>query len=186
MQPQSLKSAEEQMKNALEFFDQELKGVRSGRAQASLVDSIKVDVYGQSMMIKQIATVNTPDAKTIAITPWDKANMSSIEKAIRETQSLGLNPASDGQAVRINIPPLTEERRREMVKMISEKLEACSISLRNARHDVLNEAKRQLKARDITEDDYYQTEQDLNKLIDKYNKTAEQKFAAKEREMMEI
>lgn len=186
MVEQSLKKAEEQMKRSLEFFEEELGGVRSGRAQASLVDSLKVDVYGSQMMVKQIATVNTPDARTIAITPWDKANMPMIEKSIREAQNLGLSPSNDGNVIRLNIPPLTEDRRRAMVKLISEKLEACNISLRNARHEVQSEVKKALKDKTISEDDYYDAEQKLNKLIDQFHKKSEGIFAAKEREMMEV
>lgn len=179
-------AAEPKMRKALEYFEEELGQVRGGRAQAGLVDSLKVDVYGQEMLIKQIATVLTPDARTIAIHPWDKTNMAIIEKAIRDNHSLGLNPSSDGHVIRLNIPPLTEERRAQLVKLVSEKTEACNVALRNARHEALNEAKKAQKAKEISEDDFYQIEKQLNSLIETYHKKAVDLFNAKEREMMEL
>lgn len=179
-------AAEPKMQKALDYFEEELSQVRGGRAQLGLVDSIKVDVYGQEMLVKQIATVLTPDARTIAIQPWDKANMAAIEKAIRETQSLGLNPSNDGHVIRLNIPPLTEERRAQLVKLVSGKTEACNIALRNVRHEVLHDAKKKLKDKEISEDEFYQIEKQLNAMIEKYHEQAAAAFAAKEREMMEL
>lgn len=174
------------MQKALDYFEEELGQVRGGRAQAGLVDSLKVEVYGQEMSLKQIATVMTPDARTIAIQPWDKSNMPMIEKAIRDNHSLGLNPSSDGNVIRLNVPTLTEERRAQLVKLVSEKTEACNVAMRNARHDALNEAKKALKAKEISEDDYYSIEKQLNSLIEKYHNKADALFAAKERGMMSL
>lgn len=174
------------MQKALDYFEEELGQVRGGRAQAGLVDSLKVEVYGQEMSLKQIATVMTPDARTIAIQPWDKSNMPMIEKAIRDNHSLGLNPSSDGNVIRLNVPTLTEERRAQLVKLVSEKTEACNVAMRNARHDALNEAKKALKAKEISEDEYYGIEKQLNSLIEKYHTKADSLFAAKEREMMSL
>ncbi len=179
-------AAEPKMQKALDYFEEELGQVRGGRAQAGLVDSLKVEVYGQEMTLKQIATVITPDARTIAIQPWDKSNMPMIEKAIRDNHSLGLNPSSDGHVIRLNVPTLTEERRTQLVKLISEKTEACNVALRNARHDAINEAKKALKNKVISEDDYYGIEKQLNSLIEQYHAKADALFAVKEREMMSL
>ncbi len=174
------------MQKALNYFEEELSHVRGGRAQAGLVDSLKVEVYGQEMSLKQIATVLTPDARTIMIQPWDKTNMAAIEKSIRDNHSLGLNPSNDGHAIRLNIPSLTEERRGQLVKLVSEKTEACNVALRNARHEALQEAKKALKDKAISQDDFYRIEKQLNELIEKYHDKAAALFSAKEKEMMEL
>lgn len=179
-------AAEPKMQKALDYFEEELGQVRGGRAQVGLVDSLKVEVYGQEMLVKQVATVMTPDARTIAIQPWDKSTMPMIEKAIRDNHSLGLNPSNDGNVIRLNIPTLTEERRSQLVKLVAEKTEACNVALRNARHDALNEAKKAMKSKEISEDDYYGIEKQLNSLIEKHHAKANDLFAAKEREMMEL
>jgi ribosome recycling factor len=174
------------MDKALEHLREELGSLRTGRATTGLVDGMSVEVYGQMMPIKQLASINTPDARTIAISPWDRNSMASIEKAIRENQTLGLNPSNDGSVIRLNIPPMTEDRRREIVKQLGTKVEECNIALRNARHDVLDEAKKLEKDKQITQDDLKFAEAELNKKIDVYKEKIEEIRLAKEKEIMEV
>ncbi len=181
-----LGSVDDKMKKALSFFEEELGNIRGARAQVGLVDGVKVDAYGQEMVLKQVATVSTPDARTIMIQPWDKALMGAIEKAIRDNQSLGLNPSNDGNVIRLNVPALTEERRAELAKSLSSKLEECNIALRGGRHEGMDSAKKKKAAKEITEDDLYLVEQRLNKLIEKYQAAAEALLSAKQKEIMEV
>lgn len=181
-----LSAVEAKMQKGLAYFRDELGNIRGARAQVGLVDSLRVEVYGQEMVLKQIATVSTPDARTIMIQPWDKSNMPSIEKAIRDNQSLGLNPSNDGNVIRLNVPALTEERRAELAKSLNSKLEECNISLRSARHEGMDDAKKKKNSKEITEDDLYAAEQGLNKLIEKYQAEAQKELAAKQKEIMEV
>lgn len=174
------------MDKAIEHFTSELATLRTGRATTAMLDSVVVEYYGVPQPLKAIASVNTPDGRTLAITPWDKAAMSSIEKAIRENQSLGFNPMNDGSVIRINVPALTEERRKEIVKTMGSKVEDCRIALRNVRHDVLNEVKRLEKAKEATTDDIKFAEAELAKLIEKYQKRIEELESAKTKEIMEV
>src|SRR5690606_36101925 len=121
--------------------DDELQTLRTGRAQTSLVDGVEIEQYGAQVPLKTVAAINTPDAHTVASNPWDKSLVAVIEKALREDQSLGMNPSSDGNVVRLNVPPMTEDRRREIVKDMGGKVEDCNITLRQIRQDVLNEVK---------------------------------------------
>ncbi len=185
MQQQILKTCEEKMKAGLEHLNTELTGVRSGRANGGLVDSIKVNVYGAETPLKAIATISTPDAKTIQIQPWDGSNLAAIEKAISEKQSLGLTPNNDGHVIRLNVPPMSEETRSQMVKLIHEKAEQASISLRNARHEAINDAKSAEKSKDLSRDDLTKLEKDVTSLIDNYQKQINDLVSAKESELMQ-
>lgn len=171
---------------AIEHLNEELKSIRTGRATVSLVDGITVEVYGQHMPLRQLATLGTPDAHTIAITPWDRATMPMVEKAIRDSQSLGLTPNNDGTTIRLNIPQLTEDRRREIAKTVGDKVEQCRVALRNGRHEALDEVRRAAKNKLATEDDVRYTEEQLNKKIDEYQKKIEVIQAAKEQEIMSV
>lgn len=182
MESQLLKTCEDKMKAALDHLADELTGVRSGRANGGLVDSIKVNVYGQDMPLKAIATISTPDAKTIQIQPWDGGNLASIEKAISNQEHLGLNPSNDGQVIRINIPPMSEETRTQMVKLVNQKAEEATISLRNARHDAINEAK---KAKELSQDQMTHLEKSATSLIETYQKKIQEQSSAKEVELMQ-
>lgn len=181
-----VKAADGRMDKALEHLDAELASLRTGRAQTSLVENLTVEQFGQQMPLKAVANINTPDAHTIAISPWDKSLVPVIEKMIRETHSLGLNPSSDGNVVRLSVPPMTEERRREIVKDLGAKVEQCNISLRNIRHDVLGEVKRLEKDARATKDDLHYAEQELNKKVDHYKNLITQKAKAKETEVMTV
>lgn len=181
-----LNSVEPKMAKALEHLSEELNSLRTGRASIVMVDGLTVDYYGQSMQLKQLATIGTPDAKTIAITPWDRNAMEPIEKSIRESQSLGLTPNNDGHTIRLNVPPMTEERRRDVVKQLGEKVEACHISLRNLRHEVLNEVKKLEKAKLATQDDIKFAEAELNKKIEAFRTKIADIEAAKTAEIMQV
>ncbi len=174
------------MEKAVAHFGEDLKSLRTGRASVALLDGVMVEVYGVTQPLKAVASVNTPDARTIAVTPWDKGAMTSIEKAIRENQALGLNPSNDGNTIRMSIPPLTEERRKEIVKSLGSKVEECRIALRNIRHEVLNDVKRMEKAKEATSDDVKFAETELNKKIDQFQRKIDELEAAKAAEIMEV
>ncbi|MEI8072528.1 MAG: ribosome recycling factor [Candidatus Saccharibacteria bacterium] len=182
MNNQLLKNCEDKMKSALEHLAVEFSGVRSGRANGGLVDSIKVNVYGQDTPLKSIATISTPDAKTIQIQPWDAGNLAAIEKAISMQEHMGLNPSNDGRLIRINIPPLSEETRQQMVKLINQKAEEATISLRNARHEALNEAK---KSKELSEDESSRLDKEVTKLIEQFQKQVQDSAKSKEAELMQ-
>ena len=181
-----VKSADPRMDKAVQHLQEDLKTLRTGRASTSLVENLMVEQYGQQMPLKAVATITTPDAHTIAISPWDKTMVGPIEKMIRESQSLGLNPSSDGNVVRLNIPPMTEERRREIVKDMGQKVEQCNIALRQIRHDVLGEVKKLEKDKQATQDDLRFAEQELNKKIEKFKGRIDELAKAKEAEIMTV
>src|SRR5476651_497752 len=145
-----VETAGPKMEKALEHLAEELTSIRTGRASTALVDSLIVEYYGVPQPLKAIASINTPDARTIAITPWDKTTMPLIEKAIRETPTLGLNPNNDGSVIRLSVPALTEDRRREIVKSLGAKVEDCRIALRNIRHDLLRDVQKLEKDKQAT------------------------------------
>ena len=186
MVTQIVKAADPRMEKAVEHLNESLGSLRTGRAQTALVENLTVEQYGQQMMLKTVATISTPDAKTISISPWDKNLVQPIEKMLRETSSLGLNPSSDGNVVRLNVPPMTEERRREIVKDLGQKVEQANISLRQIRHDVLNEVKKMEKNKEATQDDVRFAEQELNKKIDEFKKKIDELAKAKETEIMTV
>lgn len=181
-----LKQAQQKFNDSIDHLNSELTGVRTGRASAGLVDTIKVEVYGQSMPLKSVATITTPDAKTIQIQPWDQSNLSFIEKAISENQNLGLTPNNDGRVIRVNIPPLNEETRTQLTKVCKEKAESANISMRNARHEVLNSAKADEKSNVITQDQLVKVQKDLDKLIDEYHQKIQKIVENKEKEIMSV
>lgn len=186
MVTQVVNSANERMDKAIAHLREDLNSLRTGRAQTSMVENIMVEQWGQQTPLKAVATITTPDAQTIAISPWDKNLVATIEKTIREDQALGLNPASDGNVVRLNVPPMTEERRRQIVKELGQKVEQCNIALRNIRHDILNEVKRMEKDKEATQDDVKFAEQSLNKKIDQYKAKITEIAQAKESELMTV
>jgi len=181
-----LKKTEADMQRAIEYYEGELGGVQAGRAHPGLVDSLKVNVYGQEMTVKQVGTVSTPDPKTIQIQVWDVSNVAAVEKSIREAAALGLSPATDGSMVRMNMPVMTEERRTSLTKLISEKLEACNVSLRNARHDGLKTAKSGKEDGSLPEDEYFRTEKQLDEMIRKHQEQALKLHDAKKQELLTV
>jgi ribosome recycling factor len=174
------------METALEHFEAELRKVQTGRAQASMLDSIKVEVYGTVLPLNQAANVNAPEPQLLQITPFDPANITAISAAIRNDQSLGLNPSDDGRVVRVPVPPLTEERRRQLVKQVSEKVEEARIGLRGARQDALQDAKRQKDAKTLTEDDLKAVEKAIDKLVTDYQTKIDVAFKAKEQDILKV
>ena len=181
----TLLDAEERMEKTIESLKKEFGKLRTGRASASLVDGIKADYYGTMTPISQMATVSIPDSRTIAIQPWDKGGMSVIQKAILKSD-LGLNPVNDGRLIRIVIPPLTEERRKELCKISRKFGEDTKVSIRNVRRDANDTLKKMEKDKLITEDDLKKAIEDVQKLTDRYVEEVDKRCGAKEKEIMEI
>jgi ribosome recycling factor len=179
-------AADPKMEKALEHYSQTVKSLRTGRANTAMLDGVIVEYYGVPQPLRAIAQITTPDGRSLAITPWDKSAVAAIEKAIREDQALGLNPMNDGSVIRIAVPPLTEERRRDIVKALGAKTEECRVALRNVRHDVLNEVKRMEKAKEATADDVKFAEAELNKKIDQFQKRLLELETAKTKDIMEV
>ena len=172
---------EMQMQDALEALGREFGRVRSGRASPGLVDKVAVEAYGSEMPMDQVATISVPEARTIVIQPFDKGNLSNIERAIHKA-NLGVTPNNDGHVVRPNLPALTEERRREYVKVVKAKAEEAKISIRQARRDALEE----LKKADFPEDHQKRIEDEVQKMTDKFSDKIDNATKAKEKELMEV
>lgn len=177
--------AESRMKKSLEALHTELAKIRTGRAHPSLLDHVMVDYYGTATPIKQVANVVVEDARTLAITPWEKTMVQAVEKAIM-TADLGLNPASAGTVIRVPMPPLTEERRRDLVRVVKQEAENSRVAVRNIRRDANSDFKDLLKEKEISEDQAHKAEDDIQKLTDKYIAQVDESLANKEKEMMEM
>lgn len=180
------KPYEERMQMALLHFEEELKKVRTGRAHASMLDGLMVEAYGSKMPLNQVGSVNTPEPQQLAITPFDPSNLQAIAKAIREDQALGLNPSDDGRVVRVPIPPLTTERRQQIVKQVGEKVEDTRIALRNIRHDLQKDSKAAKDAKTISEDDAKRAEKTLDTVMSDLQTKLDQLTKAKEQEIMTV
>lgn len=183
---QIVDEASKKLDAAVEHFKGELSKVRTGRAHPSMLDSVMVEAYGTQMPLNQTATVTAPEAQLIQITPFDPNNLQAIATAIRNNPSLGLNPTDDGRVVRVPIPPLTEERRRDMAKQLGSKVEDCMITMRNARHDALRAADQAKKDKQLSEDDAKRIEKQVDELMAKQRSEVEQLAKAKEAEIMTI
>jgi ribosome recycling factor len=181
----ALAQAKIRMEKAVEDFRKELSGVRTGRANVSLLDHVRVDYHGTSMPINQLGTLSVPDATMIMISPWDTSAVPLIDKAIRTTD-LGLNPTNDGKVVRVPIPPLTEDRRKDLVKHIHKVLENHRTAVRNIRRDIKEAVEKLEKDKKISEDDRKRTLDELEKLTHSETKKIEDLSASKEKEVMEI
>lgn len=180
------KSYEDRFSAAVSHFQDELKKVRTGRAHPGMLDSVTVEVYGQRMPLNQVANVTAPEAQMLTITPFDPSNIQPIAAAIRQDQSLGLNPSDDGRVIRVPIPPLTEERRKLLVKQTSEKVEEARIALRNVRQDALKEAKRKKDAKELSEDDLKGIEKSIDASIGAYNGKLDAAFKEKEKDILTL
>lgn len=176
---------EDKMKKAVEALKNEFAGVRTGRASPTLLDKIRVDYYGQKTPLSQVATVSVPEARLIVIQPWDRALIGEIEKAIQKSE-LSLNPSNDGKVIRIAIPPLTEERRKELAKVAKTMTEQSRVQVRNIRRDGLEELKKQLAAGGVPEDSIKKEEDELQKLTDSYISTIGKLLEEKEKEILEV
>ena len=185
MYTQVLETKKTDLEKAIEHLQIELGKLRTGRATPSLVEDLKVDYYGTKTPLKQIAAINTPEPRTIMIQPWDRGALVSIESAIRESD-LGFNPNNDGIVIRINIPMLTEERRKDLVKVLNQKAEESRIAVRMVREDALKEIQDMEKAGDISEDDKFKGKDKLQEIIDQYNKKIEEIRAKKEQDIMTV
>lgn len=179
------KNAEQRMVKSLETLKTDLAKVRTGRAHTGLLDHIQVDYYGSATALSQIANVTLVDARTIGVQPWEKKMVPVVEKAIRESD-LGLNPATNGDMIRIPMPALTEERRRELVKVVKSEAEDAKIAVRNLRRDANNHFKEELKAKTISEDDERKAEDDVQKLTDRHIAEIDRMVAQKEAEIMTV
>ncbi|MCG9080414.1 ribosome recycling factor [Laribacter hongkongensis] len=179
------KTAESKMLKTIEAFKHTLAKVRTGRAHAGLLDHITVDYYGSDTPINQVANVTLIDARTIGVQVWEKNMAAKVEKAIRDSD-LGLNPMSMGEVIRVPMPALTEERRRDLTKVVKGEAEDARVAVRNVRRDANNDLKTLLKDKDITEDEERRAQDDIQKLTDKYVAEVDKLFAEKEKELMAI
>ena len=175
----------QKMIKTLDVFDKELSSLRTGRANANMLDLVKVDVYGQKMPINQLGTITTPEPRMINIQVWDLNNVDLIDSSIKKSE-LGLNPQIDGQLIRLPIPDLSEERRNEMKKIVKSMGEKCKISIRNIRREANDNLKNLLKNKEISEDDEKKNEKEIQVLTDKHIKTIDDKVSSKEKELMTI
>lgn len=183
---QVVSDAKDKFGQAVERFKDGLKTLRTGRANAGMLDGITVDAYGTNMPLNQVATIAVPDATLIQLTPFDPNNLSAIAEAIRNDQSLGLNPTDDGRVVRVPIPPLTEDRRKELAKQVGAKQEECMISLRNVRHEAMDTLGKAKKDKDISEDEASRLSKQVDEAMNKARTDAEAAAKAKEQEILSI
>jgi len=182
---QEIKEAKAKMDKSVEALKQELGAIRTGRATTGLLDVVDVEVYGQKMKINQLGTVTVPDPHLIAIDLWDKTQMATVEKAIMAS-SLGVTPSNDGKLIRIPIPPLTEDRRKELVKVAGKYVEEAKIAVRNVRRHAIDHIKKAQKAGDIPEDDAHHMTDDIQKVTDKHIASIDAAFEAKQTDIMEV
>ncbi len=181
---QTLADAEERMEEAIMYLDEALAHIRAGKANVKILDGIRVESYGSLVPLNNVASVTTPDARTIAIKPWDKSMFRPIEKAIIDSE-VGIMPDNNGEIIRLAIPPLTEERRKTLAKQCGKEAEQAKVSIRNARRDIIDKLKKGIKD-GLSEDLEKDAEGDLQKMHDKYIKKVEELLAAKEKEIMTV
>jgi ribosome recycling factor len=180
-----LKEAESRMRSAISVLEHDLSGIRTGRANPGLVEKIHVEYYGAETPLMQLASISVPEARSLLIKPFDKSTLKSIEKAILASE-LGLTPNNDGQAIRLNLPPLTEERRRDLVKHVNHRLEETRVALRNVRRDTMKDLKEFETEKMISEDDRKRGEEELQKIVDKLIAEIEAIGRRKDQEIMEV
>ncbi len=179
-----LDNAKDNMELAVEYLDDTLSHIRAGKASPRLLDGIRVNYYGSQVPISNVANVSVPDARTIAITPWEKPMIKEIEKAIINSE-LGVTPENNGEVIRLSIPPLTEDRRKQLVKQSKAEAENAKVSIRNARREAIDGLKKEIK-KGLSEDTEKDAENDVQKLHDKYMKKIDEIFAAKEKEILTV
>ena len=182
---QALTAGEEAMKKTIEKVKHDFSTVRTGRANAALLEGIKVESYGSLMALNQVAGVSVPDGRTLEIRPWDMSQLAAIEKAILKSD-LGLTPVNDGKLIRISIPALTEERRKEIIKVVNKMSEDYKVAIRNERRNIIDQIKQAEKNKEITEDDRKKYENDSQKLTDTYIKKVEEMDKQEEEDLMKI
>ena len=177
--------AEVRMNKSVESLKGELTKLRTGRAHTSLLEHITVDYYGSEVPLNQVANISVSDARTLTVTPWEKQMVPVVEKAIM-TSDMGLNPATAGEVIRVPLPPLTEERRKDMIRVVRQEGEGARVAIRNIRRDVLGDIKTLLKEKEITEDDERRAHDDIQKITDKYIAQVDKLLEEKEKDLMEI
>ncbi len=177
--------ADSRMAKSIEALKHELSKLRTGRAHTSLLDHITVEYYGSEMPLSQVATIKVEDARTLSVTPWEKNMVAPIEKAIM-TSDLGLNPATAGTVIRVPLPPLTEERRKDMIKLVRQEGEKARVAIRNIRRDAIHDLKALLKEKEISEDEEHRAQEVIQKLTDRYVEQVERLIEAKEKDLMTI
>lgn len=181
----SYREAQSQMDKSIEALRREFSSVRTGKASPALLDSVRVDAYGSKMVLNQVASVSSPEPRMLVVQPWDKGLMQEIEKAIRNSE-LGLNPANDGNIIRVPVPALNEERRRDMVKMLHKIAEEGRVGIRHARQEANKEIKRRQADSDLSEDEARRETDRIQKLTDEYNTKIDSLLKTKEEEVMEV
>ena len=181
----TLKTTDDKMKTSAKVFREDLASIRTGHATPALVEHVKVDYAGTQMPLNQIAGISAPEAGLLVIQPWDKSVISSIQKAILKTD-LGLNPSNDGNIIRIAIPPLSEERRQELIKVVHKRVEERRVTLRNLRHDALNDLKKMEKDKEISQDELKRAQDQLQKITDAHIAEVEELGSEKEKELLEV
>lgn len=181
----ALRDAETRMRGAISALEDDFAGIRTGRASPALVEKLMVEYYGTPTPLQQLATIAAPEPQLLTIRPFDPGSLGAIEKAIR-TSELGLNPGNDGKLIRLPIPPLTEERRQELVKIVQRRMEDSKVAVRNVRRDILNDLREFEKEKLISEDDFHRGKDDLQKLTDRYTEEVDKIGKRKEQEIMEV
>lgn len=181
----TMNDARDRMDKSVEAYRQELGNIRTGRASAGMLDIVEVEVYGSKMKINQLGTVTVPDAHCIAIDLWDKSQINTVEKALRASQ-LNVNPSNDGRVIRIPIPPLTEDRRKDLVKLAARLAEEARVAIRNVRRHAIEAIKAHQKDGDIPEDDAHRMSDEIQKLTDKHIESIDAAFKSKEADIMEV
>ena len=182
---EQLKAHEAKMQKTLDVLAKELAAVRAGRANPAVLDKITVEYYGAPTPLNQVAAISTPDPRTLAVQPWDGSVLKAIEKAI-QVSDLGINPQNDGKQIRLSFPPLTEERRKELTKLVRKTAEESKVAIRSIRRDAVDQVKKLKKNNEITEDDQKKAEEDIQKLTDAAIKDIDKIDAEKEKEIMEV
>ncbi len=177
--------AEQRMQKSIDALQHELSKLRTGRAHTSLLENIKVSYYGQDVPLNQVASVSVADSRTLMVTPWEKTMVQAVEKAIM-TSELGLNPATAGTAIRVPLPPLTEDRRKELIRVVKAEGENAKIAIRNIRRDANNQLKDLLKDKEISEDDERKAQDQVQKITDKLTAQVDKLLSAKEADLMEV
>jgi ribosome recycling factor len=181
----TIAEGQDRMSKAIEALKRDLATVRTGRANPSLVEDLRIDYYGTPTPLKQLASVSVPEARLLTIQPWDKGSLPAIEKAIQKSD-LGLNPSSDGNVIRLAIPPLTEERRKELVKVVHKKVEEGRVEIRNIRRDAHEMLRDFKKEKEISEDSEFNAQEDLQKVTDRFIADADKVGQEKEQELLEV
>lgn len=180
------KPYEKKMDDAITYLEDEMKKIRTGRAHPDMLDSVVVKAYGATMPLVQVANITVPEPQMIMVSPFDISHVQAIAAAIRDASSLGFNPTDDGRIIRVPVPPLTEERRRDMVKQLSDKVEDCRIALRNIRQDAIKDARRKKDSKELSEDDVKAIEKGIDGSMRDYQAKIDEVFKSKEKEVMTV